>query len=296
MQGFEQLFYLFETTPWLFNTTALLIGLCVGSFLNVVAWRLPIIMEREWKKECHDFLELGEPEFDDYTRNLALSVPRSACPKCGHKITAIENIPIISWLFLRGRCSNCGTPISIRYPTVEAITGILTLVVAMQFGVSIETLAAMFFTWCLVALTLIDLDKQLLPDNITLPLLWAGLLLSLWSVFVDPVDSIIGAIFGYMLLWSVFHIFRLVTGKEGMGFGDFKLLAALGAWCGWALLPQIILISSLVGAIVGIAMVAFTSHERRQPIPFGPYLATAGWIAMLWGEEINRAYLDFSAF
>jgi leader peptidase (prepilin peptidase)/N-methyltransferase len=178
-----------------------------------------------------------------------------------------------------------------RYPVVEAITALLTVAVAVQFGVSWQAVAAMFFTWCLVALTLIDLDKQLLPDNITLPLLWLGLLLSLFTVFVDVETSIIGAIAGYMILWSVFQLFKLVTGKEGMGHGDFKLLAALGAWCGWELIPQIILLSSLVGAISGIAMMLFAGHERRQPIPFGPYLAAAGWIAMMWGEQINAAYL-----
>ena len=291
MTGFAELLYIFETTPWLYYTTAVLVGLCVGSFLNVVVYRLPIMMEREWKKECHEFLELDEPEFDDYTRSLALSVPRSACPKCGHMITAIENIPVISWLFLRGKCSNCGTAISARYPIVEAVTGLLTLVVALQLGFTLQALAVMFFTWCLISLTLIDFDKQLLPDQITLPLMWAGIVLSFWSVNVDVHSSLIGAIAGYMILWTVFQVFRLITGKEGMGFGDFKLLAALGAWCGYLLLPQIILISSLVGAVVGIGMMLFAGHERMKPIPFGPYLAIAGWIALLWGDQINAAYL-----
>lgn len=291
MSYYDQILYVFQTTPWLLYSTAAFLGLCVGSFLNVVAYRLPVMMEREWKQECHEFLELDAPEFDAHTATLGLSRPRSACPHCGHMITALENIPLLSWLFLGGKCSSCKQAISIRYPVVEAVTGVLTVLVAMQFGFSLQALAAMVFTWCLVALTLIDFDRQLLPDSITLPLLWLGLLLSLWNVFVDVETSLVGAIAGYLILWGVFQLFRLVTGKEGMGHGDFKLLAALGAWCGWSLLPLIILLSSVVGAVVGIALMLFAGHERRQPIPFGPYLATAGWIALMWGNDINAAYL-----
>ncbi len=282
-----------KTNLWLFYTAIVIFGLCVGSFLNVVAYRLPLMMERDWKIQCHEFLELGEAEFDDNTRIMGLSKPRSSCPSCGHMITALENIPLLSYLLLKARCSSCQTGISIQYPLVELITGVMSLVVAIEFGVSWETLAALFFTWILIALTLIDLHKQLLPDNMTLPLLWLGIAISFTDMFTDLNSSVLGAIAGYLVLWLVFHIFKIVTGKEGMGYGDFKLLAALGAWCGWELLPQIILLSSLVGAITGIMMIITGLTKRQQPIPFGPYLATAGWIAFLWGDLINELYLGF---
>lgn len=249
-------------------------------------------MERDWRIQCHDYLELGDAKIDEKLRQLSLSSPGSTCPHCAHKIRAWENIPVLSFLFLKGKCSSCGTAISFRYPAIELITGILSVVVAIKFGVSAATLCALFLTWALVALTLIDYDKQLLPDDITLPLLWLGLLISFFDVFTDTQSSLIGAMLGYMVLWTVFHVFRIITGKEGMGFGDFKLLAALGAWMGWQLLPQIILLSSVVGAVTGILMVMTGLTKRQQPIPFGPYLAVAGWIALLWGEEINRLYLS----
>lgn len=280
-----------ENQSWFFYLVATSFGLCVGSFLNVVAHRLPKILERDWKLQCHEFLELGEPELEPALKDLGLATPASRCPQCGHKIRAWENIPVLSYILLRAKCASCKTHISMRYPIVEAITGVLSLVVAWQLGVTIEMLAALVFTWVLIALTLIDADTQLLPDSITLPLLWAGLLLNLFGVFTDIGSSVIGAVAGYLVLWSVFHLFRLITGKEGMGYGDFKLLAALGAWMGWQFLPQIVLVSSVVGAVFGITMILIGKNQRTQAIPFGPYLAVAGWIALLWGSQINQLYL-----
>ncbi|MDH5710967.1 MAG: A24 family peptidase [Gammaproteobacteria bacterium] len=286
-----EIFHIFEITPWLFYTATLALGLCVGSFLNVVIYRLPIMMERDWRIQCHEYLELGDAIIDEKLQQLSLAKPGSTCPHCGHNIRAWENIPVISYLFLKGKCSSCGSGISLRYPSIELITGVLSVLVAMQFGVTFTTLCALILTWTLIALTMIDYDKQLLPDDITLPLLWLGLLISFFSVFTDTNSSLIGAISGYMVLWTVFQLFKIVTGKEGMGFGDFKLLAALGAWLGWQLLPQIILLSSVVGAVTGIFMILTGLTKRQQPIPFGPYLAVAGWIAMMWGHKINQFYL-----
>ncbi len=290
---FDNIIIVLQSSPWLFYSTVLFFGLCVGSFLNVVAYRLPLMMERDWKRECHEFLELPAPEFETRLVALNLATPASACPNCGHQLRFWENIPVISYLFLRARCSSCGTTISIQYPAVELITGIASLFAAFAFGVSIQTVAALFFTWVLIALTLIDLKKQLLPDNMTLPLLWSGIFLSFFDIFTDLSSSVIGAIAGYMILWSVYQLFKLLTKKEGMGFGDFKLLAALGAWAGFSYLPQIILVSSVVGSIIGISMLIFGKTKQQQPIPFGPYLAIAGWIALLWGETINATYLSF---
>jgi len=267
------------------------LGLLVGSFLNVVGHRLPIMMERRWARECAEFND-AETQQDDQVYNL--TTPRSACPACGHNITAMENIPILSYLFLRGKCRGCGIKISPQYPVVEAVTGLLSVFVAWHFGYGWQTLAALFFTWTLIALTIIDLKKQLLPDSITLPLLWAGLIINLGHVFTDIESSILGAVFGYLSLWSVYHLFRLLTGKEGMGYGDFKLLAALGAWLGWQSLPIIIIFSSLVGSGVGITMILFKRQQKGQPIPFGPFLAAAGWLAMIWGKQITDAYMRFS--
>ena len=290
---FDNVIVVFQSTPWLFYSSVLFFGLCVGSFLNVVAYRLPLMMERDWKLECHEFLELEPPKFDDKLTSLNLATPASACPHCGHNLRAWENIPVISYLFLRAKCSSCNEKISIQYPVVELITGIASLYVAFVFGVTIQTLTALFFTWTLIALTLIDLKKQLLPDDITLPLLWSGILLSFFNVYTDLTSSVIGAIAGYMILWSIYQLFKLLTKKEGMGFGDFKLLAALGAWAGYDYLPQIILVSSVVGSIIGISMLVTGKTKQQQPIPFGPYLAVAGWIALLWGETINATYLSF---
>ncbi len=289
----ENITYFFQSEPWAFYTLVLFLGLSFGSFLNVVAYRLPRMMERDWKLECHEFLELDPPELETSLASLSLATPASACPNCGHKIRFWENIPVISYLFLKAKCSSCGTGISFQYPAVELLTALASLTVAYTFGVTIQTVLALLFTWVLIALTLIDIKKQLLPDDITLPLLWAGILLSFFNIFTDLTSSVIGAMAGYLTLWSIYHLFKLLTKKEGMGFGDFKLLAALGAWVGFEYLPQIILVSSVVGSIIGISMLLIGRTKQQQPIPFGPYLAIAGWIALLWGETINSTYLSF---
>ncbi|TXL00129.1 prepilin peptidase [Methylococcaceae bacterium HT1] len=266
-----------------------IIGLMIGSFLNVVIYRLPIMMQRGWKQECQEFLKLPASEPAAETFNLAL--PHSHCPACNTEIMWYQNIPVLSYLLLQGKCANCQTRISLRYPFVEALTGILSIVVAYQLGGEIETLFALLLTWTLIALSGIDFDHQLLPDNIVLPMLWLGLFLSLFNIFTDPVSSIIGAVAGYLFLWVIYQLFKLLTGKEGMGYGDFKLLALFGAWLGWQYLPLIILLSSLVGAIIGTSLIIFVQRDKNIPIPFGPYLAIAGWIALLWGEQINTLYL-----
>ena len=267
------------------------LGLIVGSFLNVVVHRLPIMMNTAWHAECHEFLELPQPERKNPTFNLMF--PGSHCPNCNVAIKAYQNIPVISFLLLRGRCVHCQVKISYRYPIVEFVTGFISVIIALQFGFSSETLFALFLSWSLIALSLIDFDHQLLPDSITLPLLWLGLLISLGEMFSDTQSSLIGAVAGYLSLWTVYQVFKLCTGKEGMGFGDFKLLAMLGAWLGWQMVPVIVLLSSLVGAVVGISMILFFKRDRTIPIPFGPYLAGAGWLALLWGEDIIRYYLNY---
>ena len=276
----------------LFLFTAIL-GLLVGSFLNVVIYRLPVMMEREWKTECRLILELDEPARE--TRNkpetFNLAHPRSCCPHCQTQIKAWQNIPVISYLILGGKCGHCSKPISCRYPIIEAFTGLLSVIIAWQFGVSFQTLAALLFTWCLISLTMIDADHKLLPDQLTLPLLWLGLLVNSAGLFTSLFDAVWGAIGGYLILWSVYWLFKLLTGKEGMGYGDFKLLAALGAWMGWQSLLTIILMSSLVGAVIGSLILFINNRGRSTTIPFGPYLAAAGWITFLWGEEIFTAYL-----
>lgn len=282
---------LLESMPELFLAGVGLLGLMVGSFLNVVIHRLPIMLEKSWRRECRDFLELDSDSAAEPDEPYNLLVPRSRCPHCANLITASENIPVISYLLLRGRCSACHTRISLRYPAVELLTALLSVAVAWQFGMTWQTSAALFLTWSLIVLSFIDTDRQLLPDAITLPVLWGGLLLSLFSVFTDSASSILGATFGYLSLWSVYHLFKLVTGKEGMGYGDFKLLALLGAWLGWTKLPAVVLLSSLVGAVIGMAMIVLMRRDHRIPIPFGPYLAIAGWIALMWGDAINGAYL-----
>jgi len=279
-----------------------IIGLMVGSFLNVVIYRLPIMMYRGWRKECIEFLELapeavpvpqgagnvqltGEEPF-----NLAL--PLSRCSSCKTPIKPYHNIPVLSYLFLKGKCAHCGAGISFRYPAIELLTAVLSAVVAWHFGYTLQTLFALLLTWSLVALSFIDVDHHLLPDSINLPVLWLGLLLSLFGVYTDAHASIIGAAAGYGSLWIVYHLFKLATGKEGMGFGDFKLLALFGAWLGWQSLPLIILLSALTGAVFGIASILFAKRDHAAPIPFGPYLAVAGWIALIWGDAINRLYLN----
>jgi len=284
---------LITTSTPLFLTGAFIFGLLIGSFLNVVILRIPARLEFDWHCQCRDLLELQVPE-EASEPPPGILWSRSQCPKCGHAIKAHENIPLLSYLFLKGRCSACKAAISQRYPIVEAITGILFLLVAMHFGPTVETLAALGVTGILIALAGIDIDHQLLPDDLTYFLLWSGLFASLFNVFTDPVSSIIGALAGYLSLWLVYQLFRLLTGKEGMGYGDFKLLAAMGAWMGWQLLPLVILLSSLVGAVVGLVMIGLRRHQSSQPMPFGPYIALAGWIALLWGDQIVEAYMRSS--
>jgi len=265
-----------------------LLGLCVGSFLNVVIHRLPKMMENDWHAQCADLRGEAPPP----TETFSLATPRSRCPSCGHSITAWENIPLISYfLILKGKCSGCGTRISLRYPIVEALSGLLSAYAALHFGPNAQAVAALLLIWGLVTLSGIDLDTQLLPDSITLPLLWLGLAFNLGSTFNDLTSAVIGAMAGYLALWSVFWLFKLATGKEGMGYGDFKLLAALGAWLGWQMLPAIILLSSVVGAAVGVTLIVAARHSRNIPIPFGPYLAAAGVIALFWGQQITSTYL-----
>lgn len=275
------------TQPNIFPFVAGLLGLLVGSFLNVVIHRLPRMMEREWQTQCAELRGEEVPEAE----TLSLLSPRSRCPTCGHGIGALENIPIISWLALRGKCSHCRTPISARYPIVEALTGLLTGFAAAHFGFEWSALGAILLIWSLIALAFIDFDTTYRPDAITLPLLWCGLLFNLQGAFADLPAAVIGAMAGYISLWSVYWAFKLLTRKEGMGYGDFKLLAALGAWLGWQMLPLIVLLSSLVGAIVGILLIILAKKGRNVPIPFGPYLATAGLLALFWGDEITRQYL-----
>ena len=280
-----------QQNPTIFLIFTGLFSLAIGSFLNVVIHRLPVMLEKDWKQQCNEFLE---QQIEEDTSTYNLSLPRSACPHCGHNITALENIPVISYLFLGGKCSDCKNSISIRYPIVEATTAFLSMVIAWYFGVTIEMLGALLLTWCLICLSMIDYDHKLLPDNITLPLLWLGILANINGAFVSLEDSVIGDIAGYMVLWSIFKLHNLLTKKEGMGYGDFKLLAALGAWLGWQALPIIVLMSSLVGAIIGIMLIVFRGRDRNIPIPFGPYLAIAGWITMLWGNDLTRMYLHWA--
>ena len=272
-----------------FSALCALLGLFVGSFLNVVIHRLPLMMEREWQAEAAA-LRGEEPGTSAPRFNLAM--PRSRCPHCGHLIGALENIPVISYLLLRGRCRHCDGPISVRYPLIEVLCASLSWFTASHFGFGTAGLGALIFVWALIALCFIDLDTQLLPDSITLPLLWLGLLLNLSSTYTDISSAVVGASAGYLTLWAVYWLFKLATGKEGMGYGDFKLLAALGAWLGWQTLPLTILLSSLVGAIVGVALIVLRRHGREIPIPFGPYLAAAGLLALYWGRPLTQAYLE----
>ncbi|MGR9085774.1 MAG: prepilin peptidase [Gammaproteobacteria bacterium] len=293
--------------PVLFTAFVFIIGLIFGSFLNVVIYRLPVMMQRGWRKECLEFLQLDPDETAgamklpgahpvDSREPFNLVLPLSRCPNCKTPIKPYHNIPILGYIFLKGRCAQCKSPISLRYPLIELFTAVASAVVAWHFGYGIETVFALLLTWSLIALGSIDIDHQLLPDSINLPLLWLGLSLSLFDIFTDSRSSIIGAIAGYGALWTVFHLFKLATGKEGMGYGDFKLLALFGAWLGWQYLPMIILLSSLVGAVVGIVMVIWIKRDHTIPIPFGPYLAAAGWLALLWGEDLNHFYLASAGF
>jgi len=299
---------LLAASPAVFIAVSVVLGLMVGSFLNVVIYRVPLMLERQWREQCAE----GSAAADSHASGAGapaappggiperfnLIVPRSACPSCRAPISAWHNIPLLSWLWLRGRCASCGAPISARYPLVEALTGVLSGLIAWNFGYGWPAAAALLLTWFLIALTFIDIDHQLLPDSLTLPLLWLGLFLSLWSaqaggssVPVDTRSSLIGAMAGYVSLWSVYHLFRLLTAKEGMGYGDFKLFAALGAWLGWQMLLPIILIAAGTGAVVGLAMIIIRRHDRSAPIPFGPFLAGAGWLILMFGRPLIGAYL-----
>ena len=295
MTSFVQLLH---DSPPLFISLTGLLGLLVGSFLNVVIYRLPKMMEREWRTQCAEFNEQLNAGADQGSGKISLAsipyslhTPRSACPHCGHQISALENIPVLSYLALRGKCRKCGSAISMRYPIVEAMSGILCAYAAWHLGFGWAAAAAILFIWALIALTFIDFDTQLLPDDITFPLLWLGIIFNLFGTFTTLSNSIVGAIAGYLVLWSVYWLFKLVTGKEGMGYGDFKLLAAIGAWLGWSLLPLVIMLSSVVGAVVGITLIVAARHGRNIPIPFGPYLAGGGLIALFWGQQLTQSYL-----
>jgi len=279
---------LMEQVPSFYFVTVSILGLLIGSFLNVVIYRLPIMMDRAWKSECAESF----PDAGIYVDNTIfnLSLPRSTCPQCQHVIGSLENIPLLSWLFQKGRCKHCDCKISIRYPSIELLTALMSFAVAWLLPFGWPVLYALIFTWFLIALTFIDLDTMLLPDQLTLPLLWLGLLVNLSHSFVSLNDAVLGAVFGYLSLWSIYWAFKLITGKEGMGYGDFKLFAALGAWFGWQALPLIILLSSFVGAIVGIIIIALSKDKQSQAFPFGPYLAAAGWVYLVYADEINQFY------
>ena len=280
-------------SPLLFSSSIFLIGLLIGSFLNVVVYRLPIMMQRDWREQAREILELpGEAQ----TATFNLVLPNSSCPHCAHEIKPWENIPLVSYLFLRGKCSNCKAPISLRYPLVELSCGLLSGFIAWHFGFTWQAGGMLLLTWGLLAMSLIDADHQLLPDSLVLPLLWLGLIANYFGLYTSLGDALWGAVAGYLSLWSVYWLFKLVTGKEGMGYGDFKLLAMLGAWGGWQVLPLTILLSSLVGAVLGLIMLRLRNAETSTPIPFGPYLAIAGWIALLWGEQITASYLQIAGF
>jgi leader peptidase (prepilin peptidase)/N-methyltransferase len=294
---------LYASSPAVFAGSVFLLGLIIGSFLNVVIYRLPVMLEREWRSQAAEALSAGTASTQGATaaapvERFTLSTPRSACPNCKAPITALQNIPVVSWLVLRGRCASCKAKISPRYPLVELSTGVLSAWVAWHFGFGAPAACALLVTWTLIALTGIDIDHQLLPDNITLPLMWAGLLAAVAigpvagaALPVSPQDALIGAAAGYISLWLVFHAFKLVTGKEGMGYGDFKLFAALGAWLGWKVLPMVIVLSAATGAVLGILMIVLRGRDRRAPMPFGPYLAAAGWLAMMYGDSLLNGYL-----
>ncbi|MFY8273607.1 prepilin peptidase [Pseudoalteromonas sp. SSDWG2] len=291
---YSEVLNLMQSQPWFFITTVFLVSLAIGSFLNVVIYRIPKIMQNQWQSECRLLLadELADSSQPQQSAPFNLITPSSTCPKCNTKIKPWHNIPILGWVFLGGKCASCKAPISVRYPAIEALTALMSLVVAWQLGVSELTLLYIAVTWALVALTFIDIDHMLLPDQITLPLLWLVLMVSVFGITIEPSEALIGAAVGYLSLWSVYWLFKLVTGKEGMGYGDFKLMAVFGALLGWQALPMIILLSSVVGAVLGITLLTIQGRDKATPIPFGPYIAIAGWIAMLWGEQIQSAYMS----
>lgn len=276
------------SSPALFALLSGLIGLIVGSFLNVVIYRLPLMMKREWRAQCAELLD--QPQENGGNEPFNLWTPRSRCPECRHPISAAENLPIVSYLLQRGRCAHCSAPIPVQYPAVEATSALLAAIAAWHYGFGWQAAAAMLLTWALITLSVIDIRHKLLPDVITLPFIWLGIGIALFGVFTDLRSSVIGAMCGYLSLWFVFHAFRILTGKDGMGFGDFKLLAMLGAWQGWQNVLPIIIVSSFVGAVLGIALILIGGRDRNIPMPFGPFLAAAGWITLLWGESLNRFY------
>jgi len=288
----SNLIELFQLYPAFYLGTIFILGLLVGSFLNVVIFRLPLMMENDWQHECCEFLNIDDPKYKKEKLSFNLVTPRSRCPACEHQIKALENIPVLSYLLLKGKCSHCKNKISIRYPFIELTSAITVTIVAFYFGVTLQALFAICLTWALIALSMIDFDHQLLPDDIVLPFLWGGIILNLFGIFTDIESSILGAIFGYGSLFTVAVIFKFIRNKEGMGNGDFKLLALFGAWFGWQSLPFVILMSSAVGATIGILLVIFKANSWATKIPFGPYLAIAGWISMLWGSYIMSAYLN----
>lgn len=282
-----------QNTPPAFYSCMGVLGLIIGSFMNVVIYRLPKMLEADWQRQCRALLDLEQPEKEN-KNEISLVSPGSHCPGCGHKITALENIPLLSYVFLAGKCSACETAIPVRYPLIELLSGILAVFVSWHFGFGVQALFAVLLSWVLLTLSVIDIDHQLLPDDITMPFLWLGILVNIFGLFTDIYSSLFGVMGGYSVLWVVYIAFKKLTGKEGMGHGDFKLLAMLGAWTGWQMLPLIILLSSLLGAIMGIGMILVKNHDRNVPIPFGPYLALAGWIALIWGHEITTAYYQWS--
>jgi leader peptidase (prepilin peptidase)/N-methyltransferase len=283
---------LLQASPAYLITSAAVLGLIIGSFLNVVIHRLPRMLQSEWRQQCRELLELEAGDTGSEIYNLAL--PASHCPDCGARIPLWHNIPLLSYLFLRGRCGHCGATISLRYPIVELLTATLSAILAWQLGPSWPLLAALLFTWSLIALSFIDLEHHLLPDQITLPLLWLGLLVNLAHTFTTLESAVIGAMVGYLFLWLIFHAYRLLTAKEGFGYGDFKLLAAVGAWLGWQQIPLIILLASVAGALIGLTLILLRRHQMHKPLPFGPYLAVSGWVGLLWGDDIIHAYLRFA--
>lgn len=289
-----ELFELFSTYPVLLIVSVFILSLIIGSFLNVLIYRLPIMMEREWQQEYQAYFSPDAAQSEQTPERFNLAVPRSACPHCKAPVLARDNVPLVSWLLLKGKCRSCNAPISARYPSVELLTAVLSAVVAWQLDFGLAAAVIIFTSWILIALTFIDIDKMLLPDQLTLPLLWLALLFSLTdAAFVTPEQALIGAAAGYLSLWSVYWLFKLLTGKEGMGYGDFKLMAVFGAFLGWQQLPLIILLSSVVGAIVGITLLSVQGKDKATPIPFGPYIAAAGWIALLWGEQLTNSYLRY---
>lgn len=287
--------YLFQTEPFVFCSFVAILGLLIGSFLNVVILRMPIALKQDWRKECYEYLELSIPisEQHELPKNYSIMFPRSYCPKCKNQLRAIDNIPLFSYLFLKGKCHFCKEKISLRYPIIEAITSILMVMVAIQFGVTWQTVAGCILTCVLIVQSGIDIDHKMIPDEITMPILWLGILLSLFSVFTTSEDAIIGAASGYLTLWVIYWVFYLVTKKEGMGYGDFKLLAMLGAFLGWQILPVVLILSSFLGSLVGITLLVFKACDRETKIPFGPFLAIAGWVALVFGPQINNWYLSY---